>query len=845
VRKTTSGQESVDGVVVVDAPEARVRQSSDALGMAVTAAAIALVLVLSVYAHATTRGVLTDALSITRVLNSILQAAVYVLNNLATMVMPVIVLISLVARRQPRLVLDGAIAAAGGLVVAWGAAQGLGHLTTTAIARGLSVGQSGELTITVPMLAVLQAALLTAVGPRSRRPVLALSWNLLWAALATNALTGRATLPMVVVTVLLGRLVGQAVRYLFGVSTNRASGRALVEGIRRAGIDPVRVVRVRDISTPENPTIRLDVSSLRNPDNATPPDPAPHSHAADPTALALERVAGNRVYAVYDAAGTRLDAIVLDQDRQVVGMLQQTWRALRLRGMDRRSVVSLRQAAERAALLAYAAAAAGVRTPHMAGIGEAEDSMILLQRHPAGLRTLGDMHAAEISDASLAAVWEQLAKAHEAGLAHRAITSDSVLFGPHPDEAGHAVWLIGWHDGDIASSDLARRLDVTQMLAVLALAVGADRAVASAATVLERDTLTSVAPLLQPVALPAMTRTAAKSRGDVLPAVRQALLDLLPEAAESEPFRLVRLGWRTVALVTISAIVLLVVITRLDFAGIVDAVRGADPWWMTMAFALSLTTYVGAAMAMKGFAPITLPMGDTLLTQVAASFVALAAPAGMGPAALNLRLLQRKRVATSLAVASVAIVQLTLFATTVLLLVVVSAVTGDSRVFHQFSSTGVLIGAGVVVVLCLVLAVPKVRGKVWRRFGPTFAQAWPRLVWVLGQPKKLALGLGGNLLQAVGYVAAFWASLQAFGVSSLSPMQIALIYFLGNAAGSAVPTPGGLGAVEFAMTTGLAGAGLGTALAASIAVLFRALTYWARVPLGWLAWRWLQSRDLL
>jgi uncharacterized protein (TIRG00374 family) len=76
-------------------------------------------------------------------------------------------------------------------------------------------------------------------------------------------------------------------------------------------------------------------------------------------------------------------------------------------------------------------------------------------------------------------------------------------------------------------------------------------------------------------------------------------------------------------------------------------------------------------------------------------------------------------------------------------------------------------------------------------------------------------------------------------------MNIALIYFLGNAAGSAVPTPGGLGTVEFAMTTGLASAGLGAALAASIAVLFRAMTYWARVPLGWIAWRILQSRDIL
>jgi glycosyltransferase 2 family protein len=55
-----------------------------------------------------------------------------------------------------------------------------------------------------------------------------------------------------------------------------------------------------------------------------------------------------------------------------------------------------------------------------------------------------------------------------------------------------------------------------------------------------------------------------------------------------------------------------------------------------------------------------------------------------------------------------------------------------------------------------------------------------------------------------------------------------------------VPTPGGIGAIELALTTGLTAGGLNPGVAASVAVLFRVLTYWLRIPVGWVAMRLLQ-----
>ncbi|MDR0591832.1 MAG: lysylphosphatidylglycerol synthase domain-containing protein, partial [Bifidobacteriaceae bacterium] len=70
-----------------------------------------------------------------------------------------------------------------------------------------------------------------------------------------------------------------------------------------------------------------------------------------------------------------------------------------------------------------------------------------------------------------------------------------------------------------------------------------------------------------------------------------------------------------------------------------------------------------------------------------------------------------------------------------------------------------------------------------------------------------------------------------------------LVFLIGNTAGSAAPTPGGLGGVEIALTAGLRAVGVATATAASAAVLFRAITYWARVPIGWIAFRHLVKHE--
>ncbi|MEP7762844.1 lysylphosphatidylglycerol synthase transmembrane domain-containing protein [Sanguibacter sp. 25GB23B1] len=811
-------------VVVVDTPLERVRQPRDLLAIILTALGAVLVLVLAVYGHGTTEGVQADVQSFSSVLASVFfLPVVAVLEGLVTLVVPLAVLAEIAIRKLGRQVVECIAALVLGLALSALVTWSLMTWGSDDLLQGMSVPLRGVSTLTIPGYVAGVTGLLTAAG-RARRRTVTFSWNLLWISLAIVLVIGQVSLAGVLLTLLLGRLAGLAVRYVAGVRSERAYGDDLVEGVRRAGFRPVSLVRVRDVAD----EVLVHGGHLAEAD-------------ADASALAIARYSDSRVYALTQEEGPRLDVVVLDGDRQVIGFLTRAWRSLRLRGLDGRSAISLRAVAERAALLAYAAQAAGVRSPKLEGIAEVDDSMLLVQEHAVGTVPLRELSTERITDDLLRDAWRQLDIAHSAGLAHRALTSDVVLVGTGPGGEPQ-VWLTGWESGDVASSVLARRMDLTQMIAILALRVGASRAMASAVAVLDEEDIAGMGPLMQSVALPASTREELRAQRELLPGLRSALVERLPQA-DVEPVQLVRFGARTILTLAITIIAVSVVVTTINFEQIEAAVVDAEPWWAIVAFALGLLTWFGGAVTFVAFSPVRLPLLRATLVQAAASFVALAAPAGIGPAALNLRMLTRRGVSTSLAVATVALVQASQFVVTILLLVLLSVLTRDGGALRSLPSTTVLAAIiSVAAVAAVAFLVPAARRWLRTKLQPMFQQLWPRLSEMLGQPGRIALGVLGNTVMTLGYVFAFDASLAAFG-REVSLIDVAVVFLVGNTVGSLAPTPGGLGAIELALVTGLTTtASIPAPIATSAVVLFRVVTYWLRIPLGWVAMRYLQKR---
>jgi uncharacterized protein (TIRG00374 family) len=89
------------------------------------------------------------------------------------------------------------------------------------------------------------------------------------------------------------------------------------------------------------------------------------------------------------------------------------------------------------------------------------------------------------------------------------------------------------------------------------------------------------------------------------------------------------------------------------------------------------------------------------------------------------------------------------------------------------------------------------------------------------------------------------ASVKALGGVVPSLASLAVIFLTSNAVASVLPTPGGLGAIEAALSTGLIAAGLPGSKAVGAVLLFRTVTFWLPVPAGWFAMHYLQRKDVL
>ncbi len=331
---------------------------------------------------------------------------------------------------------------------------------------------------------------------------------------------------------------------------------------------------------------------------------------------------------------------------------------------------------------------------------------------------------------------------------------------------------------------------------------------------------------------------------DLLSRIRQQVLLIRPQAPV-EPVRLERIKPRTLVTVIAGAFAAYFLLSQLSSVPIGDAILNADWRWAVVAVLGSAASYVAAACALSGFVPERLSLVRTVLAQVAGSFVKLVAPAAVGGVALNTRYLQKAGVRPGLAVASVGASQLVGLGSHVVLLMTFGYITGTEKTPTLSPSRTVMAGlltAGVLVLV--VTAVPALRRFVSTRVRALFAGVVPRMLDVLQRPAKLVTGIGGTLMLTVCFVICLDGCVRAFG-GHLSYAAIAVVFLAGNALGSAAPTPGGVGAVELALTGGLIAAGLPKEVATPAVLFFRLLTFWLPVLPGWLSFTHLTRKGQL
>jgi undecaprenyl-diphosphatase len=541
--------------------------------------------------------------------------------------------------------------------------------------------------------------------------------------------------------------------------------------------------------------------------------------------------------------GTRLLVKVRSPAERSADLLYRLYRWLRLKNVgDESPFISLRRAVEHEALVSLQARDVGVRTPRMRAIAEVgADSMLLAFDHVEG-STLEALHGDEVDDERLRAIWEQLAILRRHRIAHRDLRQSNILL----DDAGQP-WLVDFGFSEVAVGDARLDADVAQLLATVALSVGADRAVDSAIEVLGVEPVRSSLHLLQLNALTGSTRTALQRQKGLLKDLQHTVADRC-HVDQPQFTPLARLDRRTVLTVVMLVLVVYFLLPQFsNLPGIVDQVKEANWLWFVPVLLASVLTYLGASFAVLGSVPERLRFAPTFVAQVAASFAGTLAPASVGGLALNARYLQKSGVDGAVAVPAVGLNAIAGIAMHIVLLVlfVVWAGTSAFGSIHLPDPEVLLYGAAAVLALGVVaFAIPAIRHALRDRLVPILKRSISGLFAVVRRPTNILLLLGGSVVVTSGYLIAMYFATQAFD-GDLSFAQVGAVYLVGAAVGSAAPTPGGIGALEAAVIAGLVAAGMPNEIAVPSVFLFRLGTFWLPILPGWGAFTWMQRADYL
>jgi uncharacterized protein (TIRG00374 family) len=652
-----------------------------------------------------------------------------------------------------------------------------------------------------PALLASAVAVTVAASPWLSRPWRRAAWITLCAVGAARLVAG-TVLPMELILALAaGMIVGAGVLVALGVPDRRIGPDGIAAALRSAG---------------------LPVSSV------TPAD--------------VEAKGSRPFFAVADD-GRRLFIKALGSDQRDADLLYRVYRFARLRNVgDTRPAASLIQAVEHQALVGTMAERAGVRVPRVDRVFKAADGTALLAMERVNGSSLERLPVQRISDERLRRLWAEVDRLHHAGIAHRALRAGNVMF----DGAGQP-WLTDFSFSDLAATQRPKDLDLAELMASLAILVGADRAVSSATAVIGARGVASAAPLLQPLALSAATRHSIARHEGLLAKTRSAAATG-GGRADQQLARIQRVRPRTLVTIAALAGAFYFLLPQLAQVGSSwHAIQSAHWAWLPVVILMSALTYPASAASLMGGVPGRVPFWPTVLTQAASSFVNRVSPANVGGMALNARYLQKSGVDPA---AGVAAVGLSALAGAVVhgILLVIFFLWASRSLAHAFklppASKLLLILAVVAALVGIVLATRRGRHFAATRLLKGLRSANAGLRRVAASPGKLTLLIGGSALVTLAYIGGLAASVQAFG-GGAGIAEIGAVYMAASAIAAASPTPGGLGAIEAALVAGLTGIGLGSGAAVSAVLTYRLATYWLPVAPGWIALTLLQRRDYI
>ncbi len=520
------------------------------------------------------------------------------------------------------------------------------------------------------------------------------------------------------------------------------------------------------------------------------------------------------------------------------GALRQLWRKLRLRNAESAPLqTSMRRAVEHRALMAIAIGDAGVANTSTVAVATLDRGWTMYAHQP--IRGIPLDQCAKTTP--VARVWEALRTLHDDQISHGDLRSHEITV----DDG--AVLFGGFGSAEYGATDAQLQSDLAQLLVTTSALYDANSAVSAAIDAFGKETILTASRRLTKSAVPKRIRQSVTDPGGVISGTRaevkrqtgadQIKTETITRFTRSQVIQLVLFG----SLVYVAYPFISTVPTFFS------ELETANWWWALLGLTISALTYVGAATALWACTDGTVNFWKLSIAQVANTFAATTTPAGVGGLALSTRILQKGGLTATRATAAVAVQQSVQVIAHVVLLIFFSTVAGASTNLSHFVPTATVLYLIAGVALGIVgafLFVPTLRHWLATGLRPKIEEVTSELIELVREPKRLALIVLGCSGTTLGAALALWASVAAFG-GGATFVTCTVVTMVGGTLASAAPTPGGVGAVEAALIGGLAAFGLPAGVAVPSVLLYRVLTCWLPVFIGWRVMRWLADNDMV
>lgn len=587
------------------------------------------------------------------------------------------------------------------------------------------------------------------------------------------------------------------------------------------------------IGTPKaTPTLRSVVEALRA-----------LGISIDQLALADRQTWGETHFVGRAPDGSSASVVVIGRDAADARMVSKIWRSMLYRDAGPSIAVTRSAQLEHRAYMLLMAAQAGLRVSDVviATSGGREDMALLALLDPDG-RPLSDLEPDDISDATIADAWTNLARLHDARLTHGQMGPVNVVV-----LADGSTALVDFSQGSAGAPPERCVRDRVNLLASTAALVGDDRALAAAMRSIGAAGMAELLPMLETAALSPAARRAIPEPKKQLKSLRESGAALSgTEVPELTPLRRVSVGSVVMAAATFLGFYLIVE----QFAGVdLRATLAEADWtWVLVAFVLSFVPQFSGSIALMGAVSSPLPFGPVLAEQFANNFTGLIGGT-MATTALVIRFFQKQGLKVAVAASSGVMNSLAGGIVEIVLVTIGLLTTSTQFVPSSAGGSGVtrVIVIGIIVIgvaVTVALLVPKLRAALRRKVGPQIEAGRENLEAILTDPRKAVMMFGGNLCSQVAYALVIGAALRAYG-TSLPLVDIIIINSLASLVGGMAPVPGGMGVIEAGLIAGMTSAGVPQSEA--VAATFTARLFTAYLPpiWGWAALQWLRRHDFV